>query len=135
MARILVADDDIDILSLVVQRLRQSGHVVQGVTDSEAAFAFVVERGAPDLVILDVMMPGMDGLELLRRLRSDTGVEDLPAIFLSGRMRPTDIEAGRALGARYLTKPFIATALIAAVDDLVAAIDIKQAAAHGESAW
>jgi CheY-like chemotaxis protein len=135
MARILVADDDADILALVVQRLRHCDHTVQGVGDAAAALAFVVERGAPDLVILDVTMPGMDGLELLRRLRVDTGVEDLPAIFLSGRMRPADIEAGRALGGRYLTKPYIATALIAAVDDVITGIEMKAAEARGDSAW
>ena len=135
MARILVVDDDPDILSLVVQRLRHCGHVVQGVGEAETAVAFVVERGAPDLLILDVTMPGMDGLELLSRLRADTGVADLPAIFLSGRMRPADIEAGRALGARYLTKPYIANALIAAVDDELLDVESRAAMARGESAW
>jgi CheY-like chemotaxis protein len=83
----------------------------------------VAERGAPDLAVLDVSMPGMDGLELLERLRTIDGMERLPAIFLSARVQPEDIEAGRALGATYLTKPFVATALLNAVKAALAGDD------------
>ena len=61
-------------------------------------------------------MPAPDGFELLRLLREREGAAQLPAIFLSARVLPEDIEAGRAMGATYLTKPFVATALLRAVE-------------------
>jgi CheY-like chemotaxis protein len=72
--------------------------------DGASAFAAVQERGRPDLAVLDVVMPGMSGLELLVALREHTGLQELPAIFLSARILPSDIAVGRGLGASYLTK-------------------------------
>ncbi|MGH2943736.1 MAG: response regulator transcription factor [Solirubrobacteraceae bacterium] len=115
MSRILVVDDDRDLRGLVEFRLRKAGHQVLSAEDAPTALALVAERGAPDLAILDVMMPGMSGLELLVELRKRDGLADLAAIFLSARILPADIAAGRALGATYLTKPFVAPALMAAV--------------------
>jgi CheY-like chemotaxis protein len=76
----------------------------------------VGERGAPDVVVLDVTMPGMDGFETLEHLRGLDGMAELPAIFLSARVLPEDIERGRSAGATYLTKPFSAVALLNAVE-------------------
>ena len=115
MAHILVVDDDRDLRSLVDFRLRRAGHQVLTARDGAEALALVQENGAPDLAVLDVMMPGMSGLELLAELRRPAGLEQLPAIFLSARILPADIDAGRRLGATYLTKPFVAPALMAAV--------------------
>ncbi|CAA9476804.1 MAG: Phosphate regulon transcriptional regulatory protein PhoB (SphR) [uncultured Solirubrobacteraceae bacterium] len=116
MAHILVVDDDRDVRGLVDFRLRKAAHQVLVAPDGAAALELVQDRGAPDLAILDVTMPGMSGLELLVELRRREGLEQLPAIFLSARILPADIAAGRALGATYLTKPFVAPALMAAVD-------------------
>jgi DNA-binding response OmpR family regulator len=120
LARILVVDDDPDIRSLVVRRVQANGHQVLGAGDAVEALSVVREKGVPDVVVLDVVMPDIDGLTLLRQLRTETGRASLPAIFLSGRIEQSDIEAGRALGARYLTKPFIATALLNAIDAVLA---------------
>lgn len=116
MARVLVVDDDPDLLNLVSFRLRKAQHKVIAVSGGEAALDVVSQHGAPDLAVLDVTMPGMSGLALLQRLRSPDVVGNLPAIFLSARVQPHDIGAGRALGATYLTKPFVATALLRAVE-------------------
>jgi len=115
MARVLVVDDDPDILNLVSFRLRQGGHKVISAGSSTEALSIVDEHGTPEVAVLDVTMPAPDGFELLRLLRAREGAEQLPAIFLSARVLPDDIEAGRAMGATYLTKPFVATALINAV--------------------
>jgi DNA-binding response OmpR family regulator len=114
--RVLLVEDSEDVQNMVAFRLKKAGHRVLTANNADEAIAIVEERGAPDVVVLDVMMPGMDGLDLLPELRSRTGRDDLPAIFLSARIQPQDIEAGRALGATYLTKPFVATALLNAVE-------------------
>lgn len=119
MARVMVVDDDPDIAELVERRLRADGHQTVRAANGEEALKLVAEKGAPDVAVLDVTMPGMSGMELLQKLRDQLADPELPVVFLSGRVQPDDIEAGRALGARYLTKPFVASALLKAVNDCV----------------
>lgn len=116
MSRVLVVDDDLNLQQLVLTRLRKAGHQVLCAASGTEALAVVEERGAPDVVVLDVGLPGMSGFELLPALRSLAGLEELPAVFLSGRVEACDVDAGRAMGAIYLTKPFSAVALTRAVD-------------------
>jgi DNA-binding response OmpR family regulator len=111
MSRIMVVDDDPNLRDLVAIRLQKAGHKVLTAGSAGEALAIVDQRGAPDVVVLDVLMPGMTGFELLPALRSIHGMEELPAIFLSGRVEEHHIRAGRAMGAAYLTKPFSANAL------------------------
>jgi CheY-like chemotaxis protein len=118
MSRVLVVDDDPNLRQLVTVRLEKAGHRVRGADSAAEALALVADRGAPDVVVLDVTMPGMTGLELLPAMRALEGCEDLPAIFLSGRVEHHDVEAGRALNATYLTKPFSAHALTKAIERL-----------------
>ena len=117
MARVLVVDDDADIRALVARRVRSEGHAVIDVGSAAEALTAVEERGAPDVAVLDISMAGMDGLELLEALRAQDGLSDLPAIFLSARVQESDVERGRNLGATYLTKPFIASALLKAIEE------------------
>ena len=116
MAKVLVVEDDPDIRMLLEVRLRQSGHLVLSAGSGEEALTVLAERGAPDIAVLDVMMPGMSGLELLRLLQATPEYANLPAIFLSGRVNPDDIAAGHALGGIYLTKPIVLTALNSAIE-------------------
>ena len=118
MPRVLVVDDDPNLRHLVSIRLEKAGHRVLAADSAAEALAVVQDRGAPDVVVLDVTMPGMTGLELLPVMRSLDGCADLPAIFLSGRVEHHDVEAGRSLDATYLTKPFSAIALTKAVERL-----------------
>jgi CheY-like chemotaxis protein len=118
MSRVLVVDDDPNLRELVMIRLQKAGHRVMAADSAAEALAVVHQRGAPDVVVLDVTMPGMTGLELLPVMRGLDGCENLAAIFLSGRVEPHDVEAGRALDAIYLTKPFSAVALCKAVERL-----------------
>jgi CheY-like chemotaxis protein len=120
MARLLVVDDDPDTVKIITFRLQAKGHRVVGANSGREALATVATLGRPDVVILDVTMPDMTGLDLLSQMRSRDGLDSLPAIFLSARVLPEDIEAGRALGASYLTKPFIASALLAAIEEALA---------------
>lgn len=116
MARVLVVDDNEDILNLVQARLKKGGHQVVGAASADEALTVIQSKGAPEVMVLDVDMPGMSGLELLKELRQREGFEDLPAIFLSAKVQPEDIRAGQELGATYLTKPFVASALLKAVE-------------------
>ena len=117
MARILVVDDDEDTVRIVTFRLRQQGHQVAGAHSAAEALEVMADRGRPDVVVADVSMPDLDGLEFTARLRADPDLSDVPVIFLSARVTPEDIEAGQRLGASYLTKPFIASALLAKVEE------------------
>jgi CheY-like chemotaxis protein len=117
MARILVVDDDPDTVRIVTFRLQAKGHRVIGATSPREALEAVATRARPDIAVLDVAMPEMSGLELLTELRAQDGLDALPAIFLSALVQPEDIAAGLALGASYLTKPFIAAALLKAIDE------------------
>ena len=120
MARIVIADDDADIRELVVFKLRHSGHIVVPVADGMAAVeACLAER--PDLVILDVMMPGMSGLEAAQALRAQDSLTGLPIIMLTARAQETDIEKGFDAGADdYVVKPFSPRELAARVDAVLA---------------
>jgi CheY-like chemotaxis protein len=120
MARVLVVDDDPDILDLVAGRLRRAGHRVATASHGFAALDLIAEKGAPEMAVLDVTMPVMSGLELLTRLRDTPQTHDLPAVFLSARVLPADAQAGPALGVTYLTKPLISSALIPTIDRMLA---------------
>jgi DNA-binding response OmpR family regulator len=103
---VLAADDDDDILELVAFRLGRSGYTVIRAHDGEEALALArAER--PDLAVLDVMMPKLDGFELTRRLRADEATREIPIILLTARAQDADLEEGFAAGADdYLRKPF-----------------------------
>lgn len=104
MRRILVVDDEPSIRFLLESALDGIAEIV-AVEDGEQALAAVAEE-RPSLVILDVVMPGMDGLEVLRRWREDPETEDLEVILLSGLTEVADQERGYRAGAdAYLTKP------------------------------
>jgi DNA-binding response OmpR family regulator len=123
MARILIVDDDEDIRELVARHVRNQGHKVLTAGSATEALAVIEDRGAPDLAVLDFSMPEVGGFDLLVALRAREGLADLPVIFLSAKVQDADIHAGRALGAAYLTKPFIGSALRGKIDGLLAASD------------
>ena len=123
MAKVLVVDDDADIRGLVENRLRRTGHRVVSVGSGEEALAANAEKGVPDVAVLDVLMPGISGLDLLGTLRGDPATAAMPAVFLSGRVEESDIDAGRALGATYLTKPLVLSALVDALEAATAEPD------------
>jgi two-component system alkaline phosphatase synthesis response regulator PhoP/two-component system response regulator VicR len=103
---ILVVDDDPHVLRLVEINLKQIGCEVRTAPDGEEAL-LQITASRPDLVILDVMMPRLDGFETLKRLRSDSTYDDLPVIMLTARSQDEDVFEGYGRGAQwYLTKPF-----------------------------
>jgi DNA-binding response OmpR family regulator len=103
---VLVADDDQDILQLVAFRLERAGYRVITVADGQQALA-AAQQHRPDLAVLDVMMPGLNGYEVTRRLREDEATRAIPVILLTARVQDADVSRGFEAGADdYLRKPF-----------------------------
>jgi DNA-binding response OmpR family regulator len=108
---VLVADDDPDILALVRFRLERDGYEVLSAPDGETALDLALAR-TPDLALLDVMMPRLDGYEVTRRLREHGPTTTIPIILLTARVQEPDLERGFEAGADdYVTKPFSPQAL------------------------
>ena len=103
---VLVADDDPDILALVRFRLEREGYDVVSAPDGKAALELALDH-TPDLAVLDVMMPRLDGYEVTRRLRAHEPTKTMPIILLTARVGEPDLEHGFEMGADdYVTKPF-----------------------------
>jgi signal transduction histidine kinase len=118
-ARILLADDNAD-MRAYVSRLLSARHEVEAVADGEAALDAAMKR-RPDLVLTDIMMPGLDGFGLIKAIRGCEGLRDLPVIVLSARAGEESSIEGLSAGADgYLTKPFSARELSARVDAALA---------------
>lgn len=113
--RILVVDDEEDILELVAFNLKREGYQVASADSGEKALD-LARSEAPALIVLDLMLPGMDGLEVARHLKADARTGHIPIIMLTAKGEEADIVTGLELGADdYLTKPFSPRVLLARV--------------------
>jgi phosphate regulon transcriptional regulator PhoB len=116
---ILTIDDEKDLLELVRYNLEREGYCVKSASDGEAGLA-LAQRDAPDLILVDLMLPGMDGLEVCRRLRSNPQTAAIPLIMLTAKSAESDRVVGLELGADdYVTKPFSTRELIARIRALL----------------
>lgn len=114
-ANILVVEDEKDILELVTYNLTREGFQVRGVESGEAAM-MVIKDFAPDLVLLDLMLPGADGFDVCRFIKNRPETINTPIIMMTAKGEESDIVAGLELGADdYVTKPFSPKVLIARV--------------------
>ena len=114
-ATVLVIDDETDLVELVRYNLEKDGFKVEGAADGETGLALAA-REQPDLILLDVMLPGIDGLEVCRILRSEPRTARIPVIMLTARGAEPDRVVGLELGADdYVTKPFSPRELTARV--------------------
>ncbi|HIE37468.1 MAG TPA: response regulator [Anaerolineae bacterium] len=119
-AKILIVDDDLESLKLIGLMLQGRGYQIIAAQSGLQALSKAVDE-SPDLMILDVMMPGMDGLEVCRRLRADPRTAPIPVIMFSARTQVDDKVAGFEAGAdEYLTKPIHPAELVTRVEVLLA---------------
>ncbi len=110
--KVLIADDEPNIVVSLEFLMKQKGYVVKVVNDGEAALAAVAEF-APDLILLDVMMPRMSGYDICQRVRENPAWQGIRIIMLSAKGRDIEVSKGLAVGAdAYVTKPFATKDLI-----------------------
>jgi diguanylate cyclase (GGDEF)-like protein len=122
MARVLIADDSLVVRSLLRRQLEDSGHAVIEAADGEEALAMSRDE-RPDVVLLDVEMPKLDGYGVLEAMRNDPELAEVPVVFLTSRTTTEDVVEGLRLGAHdYLRKPFDPAELVARVS---AALRVK----------
>jgi len=113
--KILVIEDEEDILELVQYNLARNGYRVTGALTGERGLE-LARRDLPDLIILDLMLPGIDGLEICRQLAADSATRRIPIIMLTAKSEEADMVAGLELGADdYITKPFSPRVLLARI--------------------
>ncbi|MER3514934.1 MAG: hypothetical protein C4310_11580 [Chloroflexota bacterium] len=118
-ARILVVDDDPEIVNLFVYALQRAGYQVEGVLDGRAALERA-RQAPPDLILLDVMMPGMDGYEVARQLRAEAATSSTPIVMLTARALIADQVEGLQAGANsYLVKPVTPSVLVNKVREIL----------------
>jgi two-component system, OmpR family, alkaline phosphatase synthesis response regulator PhoP len=114
-ARILVVEDEEEIMELVTYNLSREGYIVDAVASGEDAIRSVNAR-PPDLLLLDLMLPGVDGLEVCKYVKGNNTTRDIPIIMLTARSEEADVVTGLELGADdYITKPFSRRVLLARV--------------------
>jgi len=124
MTRILVVEDDRDIAELVARYLERSGFEVDILSSGTQVLAAIASR-PPDLLILDLMLPGVDGLEICRSIRSTTATRTIPVIMLTARAEESERIAGLEIGADdYIAKPFSPNELVARVRALLRRVEL-----------
>ena len=116
---ILVADDDEMLTQLIEHILDQAGYDVTSVGDGEHALEYAI-RDKPDLIILDGMMPGMDGVEVLRQMKANSETRNIPIVMLTARGMERNIVGALEMGAdEYIVKPFMPGELTARISRLL----------------
>ena len=128
--RILVIDDEKDLIELVRYNLEREGFIVRSAQDGESGLS-AAQKESPDLIIIDLMLPGIDGLDVCRSLRSDSRTARIPVIMLTAKSSESDRILGLELGADdYVTKPFSPRELLARIKAVLRRTSSPQAASE-----
>lgn len=116
--RILVVEDDENLLKLECILLSSAGYLAWAAMTGPDAL-YDIANDLPDLILLDIMLPGMDGFEVCKRLKMNARTQHIPVIFLSGKSSPEDIHRGLQVGGdQYITKPFKSSALMNSIQQV-----------------
>jgi len=117
--RVLVVDDEKDLVDLISYNLQRNGYDAVSAYDGNTAIDLAT-REPPDLIVLDLMLPGLDGTEVARRLKSDSRTQHVPIVMLTAKAEETDVVVGLTLGADdYVTKPFSMKILLARLNSVL----------------
>ncbi len=120
MSTVLVVEDDPDVRELIARKLAQAGFEVHTRQDGQAGLEATSEV-APDIVLLDVMMPRLDGIEVCRRMRAEPSTASVPVIMLTAKAQEADVDRGFGVGADdYIIKPFSPRELLNRVQAVLA---------------
>ncbi len=129
--KVLIVDDEKDIVDLVAYNLGRNGYDTLTASDGNDALDSA-SKNSPDLIILDLMLPGIDGMEVARRLKSDAKTASIPIVMLTAKGEETDVVVGLTLGADdYVTKPFSMKVLLARVSSVLRRSETGAGAAEG----
>lgn len=115
MSAVLIVDDDKDNRNFLTLRVSILGHEVLSAGSAVEAALLMAHHGAPDVAILDIVMPHVTGLQLLEYWRTNPAYEHMPAIFLTAQDLETDADRARVLGTEYLLKPVVGSVLAEAL--------------------
>ena len=119
MAKLLLIEDDASMLELLRVHLKAAGHAVRAVSDAADGIRAILDE-APELILSDIAMPYLDGMELLRALRSDPMTRRIPVIFLTGRDDDDTVVKAQRLGVDdFLTKPIQVEDLLSSIDKVL----------------
>jgi two-component system alkaline phosphatase synthesis response regulator PhoP len=117
--RILIVDDEVQLVEMVKMRLEAAGYEIISAYDGQEGFD-KAKRDKPDLIILDLMLPKMDGYKVCGLLKNDARYSNIPIIMFTARVREEDERLGRDLGAEeYVTKPFDPKILLSKIKELL----------------
>lgn len=117
--KILIVEDNESLLRLESILLTTKGYLVQGAMTGVAALAAIAEK-IPDLILLDIMLPGMDGFEVCERIKKNPATRHIPIIFLTAKKTPEDIFRGEEVGVdKYITKPFKSAMVMETIEQLL----------------
>ena len=119
MKKILIVEDDADVREVLIKTMEKVGYETSGANNGAVAWD-MLQKEKPDLVVLDVNMPIMNGIELLRRIRQDKNLEDISVVMLTARAKDYNITQGYSFGADYyITKPFTPMTVVGAIKTLL----------------
>ncbi|SEA47569.1 twitching motility two-component system response regulator PilG [Desulfuromusa kysingii] len=117
--KILIVEDEESLLKLESILLTTKGYLVQGATTGLAALEAVAME-PPDLILLDIMLPELDGFEVCKRIKNSPETSHIPVVLLSAKKTPEDIRRGEEVGAeKYITKPFKSAAVMGTIEQLL----------------
>ena len=120
MSRVLIIEDDPDLVALVRRWLERDGHLVEHVADGAAALEALAWAPLPHLVLLDVMLPKVDGFAVLQKIRAAPRTKDVPVVMISSFSRDVDAARGRELGANdYIVKPLMEIDFLKRIEHLI----------------